>query len=218
MKRLLLLTGSCLTLLVIAPTRAADKPEADPMGLKTDAEYFPLKLGTTWTYKEKTSKKSFVVKVVKYQDLTIKKDGKEMKLRCARLDTTEQGKKEAATNELVTVMDDGIYRCKLADQLVDPPARIVPLTFDKDNKEWNVSSKVGNKSLKVHFTADAQEVTVPAGKYEAALQLKSSDYQVDKEEIQATVWYAKNVGMVKLDMKVNGVAMVLELEEFKAGE
>jgi hypothetical protein len=214
MQRSLFLAWSLLVL-VPAGGVAADK-DTDPTGLKTDVEYYPLALGMTWTYKEATSDKKFVVKVTKYQDLTIKKDGQDAKVRCARLETTEQGKTEAIAIELVTVDDKGMYRCKLGDTMVVPPARILALPIKKGDN-WSINSKVGNQSVKVEYTVDTEQITLLDKKYDT-LRLNSSHYEVDGKELQATIWYGKGVGMVKLDMTIGTVKLLLELEKFETVE
>jgi hypothetical protein len=223
MQRLLVLPSLLILAFGLAqPLGAADKSDNDPMGLTIDSEYFPLKIGTTWTYRETTSNKTFVVRVVKYQDLTIKKDGRDTKVRCARLETTEQGKKDPIAIELVTVMDDGVHRCKVGDQLVDPPARILPVPLKKGDS-WKIDSKVGGKSVKVEFAVDEEEITLTADSSKTSrkyptMHLKSDDFKVDNEPIVAELWYAKGIGLVKLEMKVNNVSLVLAFLEMEDPE
>jgi hypothetical protein len=203
------------------PIAGADKPE-DPGSLKTDAEYFPLKYGTAWTYNDKTSNQSFVVKVSAYEDLKVKQDDKEVTVRCALLETTVAGRKEVVGSELVGVSDDGVYRYRMgSDQLVEPPAKILSIPCKKGDT-WKIDTKIQDKSVRLEYVVDEEEISIPGEapdkpKKVAALKLKAKNFKVDDDEAQATLWYAKGIGMVKMEMQISGVSFILELEKFEPG-
>jgi hypothetical protein len=217
MRYLLAIPCTCLLLVVSGHTlRSADNPEADPGSLKTDAEYFPLKLGTTWTYREKASNQTYIVKVIKYEDIKVSKGSEDIKVRCAVLETTAPKKPGPLGTELIGVSDDGVYRYKISDYPVEPPARILASPLKKGDT-WKIESKIQSETVQLEYAADEVEVKVPADKY-TAMRLKANDFNVEGEKMEATVWFVKGIGMVKLEMKVNGVPFTLELEKFEAGK
>src|SRR5206468_2595284 len=120
------------------------------------SEYFPLKVGTTWTYETNGQEiEMTVAKHEKFGDVT-----------CARLETKLNGK--VLASEHVTVQKDGVYRHAIQGQAIKPPIRILKLPC-KAGDTWKVESKAGNEALKVEFTLEQGEVKVPAGKYKAFL-------------------------------------------------
>ncbi len=205
----------------VQPINGADKPEADPGSLKTDAEYYPLKYGTAWTYKDKTSNQSFVVKVAAYEDLKVKQDDKDVTIRCAVLETTVAGRKEVVGSELVGISDDGVYRYRVGTDLVEPPAKILMIPCKKGDT-WKLDTKIQEKSVKLEYVVEEEEISIPGEapdkpKKVTALKLKAKNFKVDDEDVQATLWFAKGIGMVKMEMQTSGVSFVLELEKFEPG-
>ena len=82
---------------------------------------------------------------------------------------------------------------------------------------WKIESKIQSKIVQLEYVPEQVEIKVPAGKF-AAVRLKTNNFNVDGEKMEATVWFVKEIGMVKLEMKVNGVPFTLELEKFEAGK
>jgi hypothetical protein len=190
---------SVVLVLLLAGTASLSGQEA----LK-DSEYFPLKVGTTWTYR--TAGKQIVVKVAKHE-----KVGQTM---CARLETSLDG--NVLATEHVSVGKDGLYRHTALEKQADPPVRFLALPPKKGEK-WSVESKVAGQTIKATFVLDEAEVTVPAGKYPAVLA-RTEDFTVDSQKLGLTSWYAKGVGPVKTVTKVAGQEVTVELEKFEAGK
>jgi hypothetical protein len=189
---------SCVAFaLVLGLTRSA------PAEVKS-SEYYPLKVGTTWTYK--ANGQAITVKVAKHE-----KVGDVM---CARLETSTGGK--VVATEHIAVQKDGVYRYTMAGQTADPAVRFIKLPLKKGDT-WKVSSKIGGQELNVEYTGGDQEVTVPAGTYKAVFT-KTNEFEAGGQKMQATIWYAKGVGMVKTFMKIGQIEVVLELDKFEAGK
>jgi hypothetical protein len=168
------------------------------------ADYYPLEVGTTWTYQ------------VGGQTMTstVAKHEKVGDVLCARVEASLAGM--VVATEHVSVDKDGVYRHTSMGKTAKPPARIIKLPFKKGDT-WKYEGKVGDEDLKVDYTADEEEVTVPAGKYKAIVT-KTSEFETGGVKVKATIWYAKGVGMVKTEMTVNGSDITIELEKFKKGK
>jgi len=223
MKHHLILSLALALMFPVVPAlSAADTSDSDPGSLKTDFEYFPLKYGSRWVYKEKNSSQSFIVKVAGYQNFTIKQKNANgvivsTTIRCARLETTMIGKKVILGSELIGISGDGVYRYKVGDQTVDPPARILPIPCN-NGVSWKIDSKIQDRMVRLEYAIDEDKITAPIGSAAKptevnALRLKANDFRVDEDKVEATVWYAKDIGMVKLDMQTGGVSFALELEK-----
>jgi hypothetical protein len=104
----------------------------------------------------------------------------------------------------------------MAGQKAEPPVRFLKAPVAKGDT-WNIESKIAGMTLKVEYTADEEEVTVPAGKYKAVLT-KTSEFDAGGQKAKATVWYGKGVGMVKTDLDIGGMKVQLELSKFTPGK
>jgi hypothetical protein len=182
------------TLIVALPARADVK----------DADYYPLKVGTTWEYK--AMGQTITIKVAKHE-----KYNGEM---CALLETSAMGR--VVASEHISVQKDGVFRHSMAGQKADPAVRFLKIPF-KDAETWKVESKIGGQNLKVSYTYGKEKVTVPAGKYDA-IYTKTSEFEAGGQKVSAQIWYAKGVGMVKTVMKLANFTVTLELSKFTAGK
>jgi hypothetical protein len=166
-----------------------------------DSEYYPLKVGTTWTYR--AGDKQITAKVAKHEKI-----GDTM---CARIETSFGGK--VLATEHVSVGKDGLLRHTALDQPAEPPVRFFPLPFKKGDT-WKIESKVAGQTVKATFVTDEVEVTVPAGKFQAAM-VRTDDFSVGEQKLGMTNWYAKGVGVVKTVTKVGGKDIAVELEKYE---
>jgi hypothetical protein len=169
-----------------------------------DAEYYPLKVGTSWDYL--VQGKMINVRVARHE----KYNG----VLCAVLESGVDGK--VVATEHVSSGKDGVYRHSSGGFQSDPPTRILPSPFKKGEK-WHVKSKVGPEVLDADYTTGEEEVTVPAGKFKA-VTTKTSKFKSAGMDVEATIWYAKDVGMVKTVMSIGGNNVVLELSKFTPGK
>src|SRR5947209_5497665 len=101
-------TVLALTLLAVVSALAA--------GQDKDASYYPLKVGTKWTYQ--ASGKTFVAQVVKVEPID--------KTPCAVVEITVDGK-TLATSEHLAATADGIYRYASGGEKYTPPLCILKL-------------------------------------------------------------------------------------------
>jgi hypothetical protein len=196
-KRVRLLLACSLALLPLARAAAQDKVGATP--------YYPLAVGTTWTYK--AGGNTFQMKVTRHE-----KVGGVM---CARIEQIA-GKKVMAF-EHVGVTAETISRYSLDGKEIKPPVTFFKLPPQKD-ATWKVESKVDGQTIKGSFKmAEPVEVKVPAGTYKAWRSV-GTDLEINGIKTNVTYYLAEGVGMVKQELDIAGSKIVIELEKYEAGK
>jgi hypothetical protein len=171
-------------------------------------DYYPLKVGTKWHYELNANGKKMNVMnaIAKTENI----DGKEL----SRLETTIMDR--VAATEHLTVTDKGVFRNRINGIEITPPVCLLKFPV-KDGESWDADVKIGEE--KVTFKAKAgkeEEVEVPAGKYKAVtseLQVKAGGV-----DVKTRYWFAKDVGVVKQTMEINGQNVDMELSKFEKPE
>ena len=187
-------------------------------------EYYPLAIGTKWTYRmtdlktptSKSDPKRYVQIEVErtemYLDKKSDKDNKvvENKYTGYLLKSTSGDK---VTRDHVVVMPDGVYRVYAADTPITPPLPFFKLGLEKGKNSWPADSTSGNTNLKGTFTISNAGVVVPLSDYKAILVSYRSDKMGD-DRIEIDYWFVKDVGMVKQRIRTKSHEVMLELERF----
>jgi hypothetical protein len=166
---------------------------------------YPLKVGNTWTYNVSGGK--IQVKVEKKENF----GGED----CYVLETSAQGKVSAT--EHVVVKEDGVYRVGVNKLKADTPIKFLALPATKGFK-WNVKSKVQGQDVEGDFVIKEENVKVTAGDYQAATLVEGASFKIAGMDTSIKCWYAKDVGIVKLEFKLGGQDATLELDKFDAGK
>jgi hypothetical protein len=192
-------TAALLALaLALAPPAAAARAED-----LASSPYYPLKVGSAWTYKAGDGGK-FTMKVAK-----VEKVGD---VNAARVEVVKDGKVESS--ELVAVRDDGVYRYQFENKKADPPIRFLKLPPKKDDA-WKVESKSDGELIKGTFKMGEEDnVKVAAGTYKC-VTVACDDLDAVGVKLKATYYFAENVGMVKQVIEAAGVTTVIELEKYE---
>lgn len=171
----------------------------------TSTPLYPLKVGAKWTYK--VSGGTVEVKVEKKEKFA-EKD-------CFKLETSSQGKVSAT--EHVTVEADGVYRVGVNGLKADTPIKFLAIPATKGAK-WDVKTKVQGQEVEGSFTIKEEDVTVPLGTYKGATLVEASNFKIAGMESAIKCWFAKDVGIVKLQFKLGGQDAELELEKYEPGQ
>lgn len=184
--------AALLTLLALAVTvRAADG----------DKEYYPMKIGTTWTYKVNGKTDKFVVTAVKSE-----KVGEQ---DCVKFEAKLND--QLVGSEHVAILKDGLYRFKFNDDAIEPAICFFKASGKKGDS-WQQDFKVGGAKATGKYMLDEGDVEVPAGKYPGSLIIKADAIEGEMTT-KTTIWFAKNVGMVKQEISMGEVKITLELEK-----
>jgi len=174
----------------------------------TTPDYYPLKVGTKWYYELTANGKKINVTNAIAKTETI--DGKSL----SKLETTIDEKVKAT--EHLTVTDKGIFRNRINEDEIKPPVCLLKYPV-KDGETWESEVKIGPNQ--VTFKARAgkeEEVSVLAGKYKAV----TSELEVvsGNVNVKTRYWFAKDVGVVKQTMEINGTNVDMELSKFEKGK
>lgn len=168
--------------------------------------YFPTKANTVWKYK--AGDQTVEVKV---SDKTVKFNNED----CVQFETWVGGKMVAS--ELYSVKADGVYRVKVKDDKIDPPIKVLPVPIPtKAGEAWKFSSKVGTQTVTGEFKVkDLKEKIKVGDKEYEAVAVEGSEIDVAGAKTSVRLWFAKGVGIVKLEYKIADTETKLELTEFK---
>ena len=190
--------GAALALAALAAAARADGPDETP--------YFPLRVGTTWTYRDADAPTAakVVVKVAGHEKVG--------DVVCARLETLRDGK--ATGYEHVAVTKDGVYRHTINGLRPDRPVLLLKLP-PKGGDGWEVAGKLGNETFAGTVTTAEEAVAVPAGKYPALVV--TGKFRVGEAALASSHAFARDVGVVRVRTEVKGQVVRLELEKFEPG-
>ncbi len=171
-------------------------------------DYYPLKVGTKWHYEVTANgeKKNVTNAIAKIETI----DGKSL----SRLETTIMDQVKAT--EHLTVTDKGVFRNRINETEISPPVCLLKFPV-KDGESWESEVKIGTE--KVTFKAKAgkeEDVTVPAGKYKAVTS--ELEVMAGNVNVKTRYWFAKDVGVVKQTMEINGMNVDMELAKFEKGK
>lgn len=185
---------------------------------------YPLKVGTRWTYAvtggkddaKDDAKKSVTIEVEREEPFVRKKkgaDGKDIEFKNTGfiLKMTSGAKEQ---RDHVVVLEDGVYKVRVADTQMKPPLCAIKLGPDA-GKGWEADSKSGNTTVKGSFTVHSANLKVPAGNYEKAFLISFTNNVIGKDRVEVDCWYVLNVGMVKQRVLQKGHETVLELEKYE---
>lgn len=182
----------------------ADKPTAK------GSDYYPIKPGTKWVYKadvngQPVALTNQVTKIEKINDIDM-----------ARIETLTADNQVIA-NEHISVNEKGVFRTRINGNEPIPAVCVVQYPA-KAGLKWDVDCKVGNEHIKGKYSTEAEDVTVPAGKFKTIKVFSDAEIVPSGQKILSTIWMAEGVGIVKQFTDLGQVKITLELEKFEAGK
>ncbi len=201
MKRLVILAAA---LVAAASWTAAHADDTDKVG---ESPYYPLKIGTTWTYTAPMNK-TIVAKVVAHE----KKGG----VMCAKIESSADGQVQGT--EHIGITKDGIYRYTLNGKDADKPILILKLHdgAPKADDEWKIDAKIGSDEVSGTMRTADEKISVPAGKYDAISA--GGKLEAGNQSVTATSFFVKDVGVAKIKMVINNQTIDVELTKFEPGK
>ena len=197
------LSGVSLAMTLALTASALSAPAPDE---PKDSAYYPMRDGTTWTYKAGDS--TFTVKVTKHEVV------QGSPYNCARFETIQEGKSIAS--EDVFVKDGSVYRLRSDDKLIEPPVLVLKQPA-KAGDVWNIDSKTEAKtSLKGTFTYGEEQITLAGDKDPvSAVKVHCDDLEANGARYTFTTYYAKDKGMVRQMIEAGGLKINIELEKYE---
>ena len=192
--------ASLIAFLVLAsPALAAEE----------EKPFYPMKIGTIWTYKLGGQEDKYIFTAVKEEKI-----GEQP---CVVFEA--KFKDEMIASEHVAVLKDGIHRLKFGKEVIEPSICFLKPTTKKGDS-WTQEFKVGEVSASAKFTIDIEDVEVPAAKYKDAVVVRTETTEKAKKDAKetttkTTVWFVKEVGMVKQIIDLGDDKITLELEKIE---
>lgn len=195
---------ACVVLIVVGPTPSAPRLKDAP-----DRVYFPMTVGDRWVvelrYKTTSDEYTEVVTAVDKKDgATIVTVGREV-----------DGKVGPPLSH-IKVTDEGLFRMSNLGTTYDPPYCILRLPL-KPGLTWTSEvTSGGNVRTTFKYKAIQEEdVEVPAGKYRA-FRIEV-DIDTQGRTRKSVIWYAPQVGIVKMDHEDGDSGYIRTLKSFKPG-
>jgi hypothetical protein len=183
--------------------KAAEK-KAEAAAPASDANYFPIKVGTSWEYA--SGSKRVTVKVAAHEKVA--------DVMCARLETsTDVG----VLTEHVAVKSDGVYKLRANGQTIEPPLLMLKLPLKKGDT-WSVRSEVQGYVISGKYTVSEEKISIEKIDY-TTLCVKSSELVLAGRATVLEDFYAPEIGLVRKSLKIpdGQVDLVLELVKYTPG-
>jgi hypothetical protein len=191
------LSAVVLVAAVVGLARAGDKAP--------ESSYYPVAVGTTWTYRAGDNR--FQIKVAEVKVVA--------GVARAKLDLIVNDK--VVSHEHVGVTKDGVSRFSFEGKEAKPPIKFLELPPKKD-ATWPIDSKVEGQPLVGAFKSGEEDVKVPAGEYKKAITVSSKELKANGVPLSITYYFAEKVGMVKQVVELSGQKVIIELERFDMGK
>ncbi|HEV3263389.1 MAG TPA: DUF2610 domain-containing protein [Gemmataceae bacterium] len=164
--------------------------------------YFPLKQGRTWVYTSSTGAEITVLKAARPAQAAERKYW--------LVETMVNGK--VTESEQIAIELDGVYRQSSTPSLLKSNVRVLPLPA-RGGDSWVIKSRTGLRAgVNGQGATRVEDVTVPAGEFKGAIvaEMKTQDASGKSTQI---VWYAKDVGPVKVVTKTKNGTLTWELKK-----
>src|SRR5260370_31301761 len=188
----------CMRALVVLGTSTGRSQEMDEM-------FFPLKLGSKWTYR--SGEEKVVVQVGKAEELEITRDKKKDKVKGFNLKIVTGGRE---LTDQVAVLPDGVYRFSVAGKPIIPPLCILKFPIKK-GATWTIDSVCKDIPFKGTFTCDEAEIAVPA--FSNKFRAVTTSFKNEKMSIE--YFFAPKFGLVKQRLQAGDYKELLELEKYE---
>jgi hypothetical protein len=150
--------------------------------------FYPANVGTKWVYQDGDEETTLAVSAV---------DRKGGELTVSLVLVSKDGK--TTPDEKLLLSEKGLFRLGVSGRNFDAPLCLVRFPH-KDGGKWDVNISGPAPLRKEAGTATAvkiEEVTVPAGKYEA-IRVEIKTTSPCGTPLETTFWFAPGVGLVKM--------------------
>jgi serine/threonine protein kinase len=154
--------------------------------------FYPLHVGAKWVYDATTTtgtgyKGAYVIRVTAREKIN--------ETECYKL---ERGISASGTQtEHVVVRYDGVYRVAEGGKALPTPYRLLALPAER-GKTWTTTKGVEQHRSGVLLGS----VDTPAGKFEDVRVVQTDVTEKGADRLEKRVWYAENVGPVKMETPV----------------
>ncbi|MEO2089662.1 MAG: hypothetical protein ABGY75_09225 [Gemmataceae bacterium] len=181
-----------------------------PKELKKKSDFYPLAVGNRWEYEAGIKGDRVKTRSVYEVSKVEAKDG--IRVVTVTVTIAHPNQDPVQLTNTLRESKDGVELVTRNGIERDPPERIVSVSM-QPGETWTVKREETKKEYtQQHTVGKPEEVTVPAGKFQAVPVVIRHD--IGGTKYTSTFWYADGVGMVKMAMSNH----VTELKEFTPGK
>jgi hypothetical protein len=190
-------------LLLLAATVQAMNPPQDAK----NPNMFPFAKGSQWHFEANANGTTFNI----VQEVTeFSKNGETTK---AKLSANINGQD---MNEEMSSDAKGIYRHSFNNINLDKPLTI--FKYPIQNQKWSETVSMAGMEFEAKMEMKSPvDLTVGAGSYKKVIPVEIN-MSVQGQEINATNYYAEDVGIVKQEMSIAGTKVTSELKKYVKGD
>ena len=180
----------------------------DPPAPKLSFEdFYPLAVGSQWTYAVENEKKEFVVRIAP-------KTEKIGEVECFVVEAVVDNE-ILGTEHVALDPSKGFVRYKFGKEMIVPPITFLKAGVQK-GESWDAKFKVGEKEAVAKFTAEPATIKVPAGEYSG---VKVSGEVVEgTNNVKTQIWFVPKIGVVKQIIDYGDSKIVLDLKSYTLGK
>lgn len=202
-----LILAACAALAAIPP--AAAQPTAAPAESPqlVAAPFYPLQQGSQWHYvmNAKDTKREMTNKVAKLEKI----DDQQL----YRIETILDG--QIVATEHLSHTDKGLFRNRFNGAVLSPPLLLLRNPIKRGDR-WETKTQIGAQELTIGCKVDQDKVETPAGKFNTVKLTVTT--KVDDTDILSDYWFAREVGIVKQEMSIDGEKVTIELQKHEPGK
>ncbi len=174
-------------------------------GQKKTLDYYPLKVGTSWTFRVQAQGQNLEIvnRVAKRENI----NGMEL----VKIETLTGGR--VVASEHLRSTERGVFRYRFNNLEISPPLQLIKYPIKKKGETWKQTIKMGSQEVTVNVKSNMEKVKVPAGQYRTvSVELGMT---IMGKTITTKYWFAPGVGVVKQEANVAGQQVEIELNKFQ---
>ena len=132
--------------------------------------------------------------------------------QAVELESVVNGKVTAT--EFVGKSSEGLFRLRMNGIDITPPLQLLRIPVTKGDS-WSSASTNAGEPMNAQSFVDLQQVSVPAGIFDAVLV--TTEAKTAEGKIVNKQWFAPGIGPVKQEVKMSGVSITAELKRYDPG-
>ena len=202
------------TLVLLALTSLAPIFIALAQEPKTSVDYFPLRVGDSWTYRNTADGSEYTLRVLREE----KQPDGSTRYQVEKLAGPKDSPVKihlwfSKANGWVLMHGERYPEHEGLEAKYEPPKQYLPSPLAPDVKwEWSGKDYTQTPMHEASRVAGTEEITVPAGKFRAMKVI--SQVTGSSAPVTKTYWYADGIGLVKTTSEAGDIKYGSELADY----
>ncbi|HKP04072.1 MAG TPA: hypothetical protein VJU77_12030 [Chthoniobacterales bacterium] len=202
------------TLLALALLTLASVSSAQAEEPKASTDYFPLRVGDSWTYRNSADQSEYTLKVLGEEKQA---DGS-VRYQVEKLAGPKDSQVKihlwfSKAKGWVLLHGERYPEHEGLEAKYEPPKQYLPSPPAPEAKwEWSGKDYTQTPMLEKNRVVGSEEITVPAGKFRAMKVV--SEVTGSSAPVTKTYWYADGVGLVKTTSEAGEIKYGSELADY----